>query len=244
MIKVVIVTDGVSLDGLKLTKTDNIVVLGKRNASIPMELVSQLFEANARLDYVEDGTVAEFAFALGKLAATEGISQLITNIDDLKVLVDAKKTGKRTVSVSGDSGRAKRKPRQKKEDTVIKNLDSNTSDAADKQPEVGKKESTVLANTKPKRTRRTKTAKQEDSIMPAQTGMTKNFAQITKKDVEKVLTTNGFSLDYVDPILEALQVSSDITLDMIVRTKVAASCDVDTNTCHQLGELIKKTFAK
>ena len=93
--KVIILTDKVKLDGLKFGKNEKLFVIGQKNAPIPMEIAQQLFEASAKLLYVERGTAVEFAYELGKLSKEETITEIITDIEDLKLLTGLKRAAKK-----------------------------------------------------------------------------------------------------------------------------------------------------
>ncbi len=92
MVKVIIFQENGALSkDLKITKNEKIVIITTKNAAIPVALIPQLMESSARLEYVEDGTIAEYAFLLGKIAATEGVSSVITDYEELQELISPKK---------------------------------------------------------------------------------------------------------------------------------------------------------
>lgn len=215
MVKIIILTNNINLDGMKLNKSDNVIVIGKKDAPIPMEMAQQLFESAAKLEYVEHGTIAEFAFLLGKLSVQETITEVITDIDELKILVGMKKPVKR--------GR-KAADKTKSDDFFPMNTPEEPS------KKVVKEEKTAVTHEQKK-----KGAK------------LKGFPDVKKSDVEKLLSANSLDLGYTEPIMAALNKSTQvITLDVNIRTEVAKYCVrnniEDKGICAKICQVFTKEF--
>lgn len=220
MVKAIILqADGQLNKDLKLVKTDNIVIIGTRNSSIPLELAQQLFESSARLEYVENGTVAEYAFLLGKLSATEGISSIITDYDELQELITPGKKKKRQATASAGESSALPKKRN--------NIAKEISAPADNNPPTGPlKEQKDQPGKEKKNAGRPRAVKKtgKDNI---KSPSMKTFGSIKKEEIEDVLKKSNLDVSLSKPVMDALSTANDVTLEVLLRTQVAGFCETE-----------------
>ena len=207
MIKVIILNEGGLLSKeIKLSKTDNVVIIGTKNSSIPLELAHTLFESSARLEYVENGSIAEYAFLLGKIAATEEISSVVTDYEELQELfANKKKKAKNPKTVTYENAPEKREKKKR-----VKPVEDNGSI-----PENMSSSSQITSV--PRQTKK----------MRSNMGNKSAYTEIKKSDIEKILSKNDIDTALAEPVLEALKTANDVTLDLLIRTHVAGFCETN-----------------
>lgn len=222
---------------------EKLIVIGMKEESIPLELVQKLISNGAEFIYVKNGTVAEYAFEIGRLSVQEMISEIFTGRSELKDLIPSEgKQPKRKNKKTAKLVEAEEIEKTAAIVTERKNSSKKEAEgkAKNKEPKKAQKNETDNANTSEKTATAKKAEKRsaEKKNMPA-TYSSKTFNNVTEKQVEDILKRHKVDLIYKAPIMEALKIASDVTLDLIVRTKVALISE-DKETCVKIGEIIKK----
>ena len=221
---VVIFMEGkLDCDKIELPRQGKVIVIGGKNKEMPMPLVVKLMASkNVELEYVECEEEIKAAFLLGRYTAAYNITAIYSANEKFKSLVSGKAPSKRkpkTAPAVKDSkedlktGTGNDKPLEKVMNPPV--------EAKASKPSVAVKE--LKTTTKP---RAKKQAKK------------KALSEVTEAEIVKILKKHKIDEKLSKAIHDAVITSTDVTLGMMVRTKIAAL--VSGDKCKEIGEIIKK----
>lgn len=233
MSKVVILGSKLNLSEISFGKNDDIIVIGEENGLVPMPVVKKLLEGKVRLEIIDKATPTACAFLLGKLSDKEKITDIYTDNAELKALFE----GSMKKPVRASRAKTVKEDAEKAEAKEVKAKKDNFSESMNPPGMYITKEEIAKKPAKKARTPKTVMPEKETFVPVA-----KDFKSVKEKDVKKILKDAGYSDKYVAPIMEALAVATDVSLDMYVRTKVAL-VEEDKEVIIKLGELIKEKLA-
>ena len=245
MRKVLVLSEDVKFQ-IKVEKGDAITIIGSKNASIPMGLVSEIANGNVEIVCTEDDSPVRIAFEIGKMVGRgEDIVEVYTDIKEIKALLD-------TSDQLRKIAKAKRNARIKE--------DSSEKKASNEINEKGVSEPLPEEKTEaPKRLRKTKAVKENEVKEAVEESSGKKttqkrtpsaskggyFAHVTDADIESFLKKNDLDEKFKAPLTKALRNNgaNDVTIDIMVRTQIALLTE-DKDLCVRIGELAKEAFKK
>ena len=248
MSKVVILNDKLNDSEINISRNDDLIIISGAEGMIPVSLAKRMQEnkASVRYEIIDNTSLASYAFLLGKLSDKEKITEIYTDNDELKSLFlgttpkpKAKRVAKtpapepveevKTEALAKEAKKAVEalKPTRKtpKKKVSFEDVMNEPLPELEEAPKVEV----------PKKT------KGKKSGAPKATYTMKDYKNIDMKAVKKVLKDNGYDEKYALPILEALQISTDVTLGMNVRMKLSP-IESDKELIRKLGDLIEEKF--
>ncbi len=243
MSKVIILTGNVNVTDVSFTKNDDVIIVAGPDSMISVALAKKLQESRVRYEILDNPSVASYAFLLGKLSDKEKITDIYTDNEELKNLFSVSAPKARTKKVKKAEPVAEKMkteaaiPAAKKEPQKTVKAQKEKDAALEKVMNPPVTEAKSGPKEKPARKPRTKEGAASKSPYT-----TKNYTDVTENDVQKILKKHGYDLKYAAPIMEALKIASDVSLDLYVRTKVAL-IEENGEITKKLGELMKKELA-
>ncbi len=216
---VIIFIDGkLNYEKIELPKQGKVIVVGDKNSSIPVVLV-QKFMANKNIEFEYNECEDDFkaAFLLGKYSAIYNISAVYSSNEKYKALISVHAPSRRRTKAS--SSKVEAKPEQ--------------IDAEQKSVPVEKAMNPPVIKTEKKETVIDK-SRLSDKLKPKKSDLSK----VTEAQIKKILKKYKLDDKLSGPIHEAVIASSDVTLDMMVRTRIANI--VPLEKCKDIGEIFKK----
>ena len=228
--------------GIDIGMIDNskekLIILGKKDANISLEAVQKLIEAKPEIIFASSDATESYAFELGIIAAKEGISDIITDIPELKnisatILGTAKQAAKKAPS----------KNNKKKEDQVKGNKEKESEKEKLPPKNTVKKinpPASIIAGAAEKNDAK-KPREEKTALKSVDTK--NNYSDVTEEQIEKILKKHKLDMKYKTPVFEAVKIANDVTIDLIVRTKIAPIED-NKDECKRIGDIIKNEFVK
>ena len=220
--------------GIDIGMIDNskekLIILGKKDANISLEAVQKLIEAKPEIIFASSDATESYAFELGIIAAKEGISDIITDIPELKnisatILGTAKQAAKKAPS----------KNNKKKEDQVKGNKEKESEKEKLPPKNTVKKinpPASIIAG-----------AAEKNAGSYTRHAIRDNYSDVTEEQIDKILKKHKLDMKYKTPVFEAVKIANDVTIDLIVRTKIAPIED-NKDECKRIGDIIKNEFVK
>ncbi len=196
-------------------------IITTEKETIPVSVLA-VVKGDFELVFAGEGSKAEYAFALGKIAAQAGSIKLYTNDEELKKLINSDEPQKTT---------RKRKAMEQPNAFVVKGtLDPSFMNIPDVKTSE-KKEETKEPEKKKAAERKSKT-KSSSGELP----------KVSEEEIKKLLKKSGYDEKYVKPVMDAFKLADNrLTIDLFVRTKVSLM-ENDQKIVVAIGDLIKKEY--
>lgn len=238
MLKVIVLDKTLDANKMNISKTDTCVIITTPEGLIPAKIVEKLTSAKVRFEFMESMNPATVAFTLGKLSEKEKISEVITDMPDIMGLFGKASAQK----IRTPKAAAKPKQQAKVQDASDKPTQDKKKKAAGEElkkempkdamnPPVS---GTGEAKSSPIKSTGRKTKDKKEKSYTSST-----FKDIPEQKVREILKNNKFDEKYLEPVMKALSMATDISLDLYVRTQVAV-VEEDKEICKQIGEVFKK----
>ena len=245
MSKVVILNDKLNDSEINISRNDDLIIISGAEGMIPVSLAKRMQEnkANVRYEIVDNTSLAAYAFLLGKLSDKEKITEVYTDNKELKSLFLG--SAPKPKAKKAPKAAAPDQEKEIKKETLLKEA-SEALKPARKAPkkkvffEDIMNEPIPVPEEAPK-VEVPKKNRAKKSTASKATYTMKDYKSIDMKAVKKVLKDNGYDEKYALPILEALQISTDVTLGMNVRMKLSP-IESDKELIRKLGDLIEEKF--
>ena len=254
MNKVIVISEGMEYPSIKVEAHDKLIVIGAKDASIPIWLVADMEKWQVEFRCIENGSDIALAYEVGRaVGPDESRCEVYTSIPELKELF---------------AGKAKnvKKPRQTKTETKTdfmnapeplakedivkevmkqkKNLGIKVEPMDSAKVEIVSESVKKKVNTeKPAVTKKGRPTGTKDKKTAGKNGG--YFSHVTEADIDKFMKKNGLDEKFKAPIMNVLGSSgaNEVTVDIMIRTQVAPLTD-DKQLCARIGELVKETFVK
>ncbi len=218
MSKIIILSEKMSFENLKIADNEDLIIIGKKDGKYPLEFLQFLSKAKEFV-YVDELKPVKIAYELGKLVATNDITDIYTDIEEMKDLYRSSMPKRNTRKVR----EIKKESSREKQASAETKIEKNSKPTGEE-----KKEKSSSAETK------------EEGKEKADKSL--KLSTIKKREIVKLLTDNGYDKKYASPVMEALKMStSNVAVDILVRTRVAL-IEEDSEKCRAIGELIKNAF--
>jgi len=244
MLKVIVLSKGLDLSKATFSKTDTCIIIGSEDDVLPVKTVEKLLASKVRIEIVQDKNPASVAFMLGKLSEKEKISEVLTDIPEIAALFGKSPAQKKTPSKAAgkvsmeDKSHASEQEQPAPVKTKRKTVAAKEHEVQPTPPKDAMNPP-VVASKEEEKLKKAPGKKAKGKEKDLKTYSSSQFKDVTKEKVLGILKKYKFDEKYLEPVMKALSMATDISLDLYVRTQVAVMED-DKDICKNIGEAFKK----
>ncbi len=234
MTKVLILSDNTDFSKVSVTKSGKLYILGKNDSMVPIGAIELMTSGNSILLTLQNDSVACIAFELGKIACSEKIGEVYTEIKEIAELFKKPaQTGTKKSAKAPKEPKVLKAPEVPNPYVIKGRIDPSFMNA----PAVEAEPKSEEPKEKTERTKKPSTRKREISKKVSGSG-----PLLTEAGIDNLIKKNNLDPSFKEPIVAAVNTdgANAVTIDMFVRTKMA----LYSNNKEEIAKVAKLVAAE